>query len=85
MLNAKHLKTLEKVLADPSGSTFRWRDLEAMLVALGAERSEGRGSRVRFTLNGVTLFIHRPHPSPEAKPYVVRNIRAFLIESGIEP
>lgn len=47
--------------------------------------TEGRGSRLRFTLNERTIFVHRPHPAPDAKPYVVRNIREFLKDAGIQP
>lgn len=35
----------------------------------GARIIEGRGSRVRFELNGVIATFHRPHPQKEAKPY----------------
>lgn len=84
-MNAKNRRTLEKIFAEPASGTIKWRDIESLLLALGAERTEGRGSRVRFTLKERTIFIHRPHPSPEAKPYVVRNIREFLKDAGIEP
>jgi hypothetical protein len=84
-MNAKHRKTLEKLFAQPPSATIRWRDIESMLLALGAEMTEGRGSRLRFTLNERTIFVHRPHPAPDTKPYVVRNIREFLKDAGIEP
>ena len=54
-----------------------------MLVSLGADRVEGAGSRVRFDLNGVSINVHRPHPRKEAKPYVVRNVRDFLLAAGV--
>ncbi|WP_348639569.1 type II toxin-antitoxin system HicA family toxin [Mesorhizobium sp. M1E.F.Ca.ET.045.02.1.1] len=56
-----------------------------MLIALGAEVSEGSGSRVRFTISGQTLFLHRPHPSPDTKRWAVREIREFLTNVGIRP
>jgi hypothetical protein len=52
------------VFADPVSSSIKWREIETMLIVLGAEMSEGSGSRVRFTIAGQTLFLHRPHPSP---------------------
>ncbi|WP_348628891.1 type II toxin-antitoxin system HicA family toxin [Mesorhizobium sp. M1E.F.Ca.ET.063.01.1.1] len=55
------------------------------MIALGAEVSEGSGSRVRFTISGRTLFLHRPHPSPDTKRWAVREIREFLTNVGIRP
>lgn len=46
---------------------------------------EGSGSRVRFELNGVIGTFHRPHPQKEAKPYQVRDARAFLEKVGVLP
>ncbi|MFJ3484937.1 type II toxin-antitoxin system HicA family toxin [Pseudomonas sp. NPDC090202] len=43
------------------------------------------GSRVRFELNGVVATFHRPHPDKEAKPYQVRDARAFLEQAGVVP
>ncbi|TIU81972.1 MAG: type II toxin-antitoxin system HicA family toxin [Mesorhizobium sp.] len=82
-MKAAHRQTLDKIFANPISASSKWRDVET-LVALGARVSEGRGSRVRFTLNGLTLRVHRPHPSPDTKAYVVREIRTFLIDSGVE-
>jgi hypothetical protein len=62
-----------------------WRQIEGLFVALGARVIEGRGSRVRFELNGVVATFHRPHPHKEAKPYQVRDARMFLIQAGIRP
>jgi hypothetical protein len=80
-----HRKTLEAIFTDPVSGSIKWREIEALLVALGAEATEGSGSRVRFALNGSNLFIHRPHPAPEATKYVGRTVREFLTNLGIEP
>jgi len=52
---------------------------------VGAKVIEGRGSRVRFELNGVIATFHRPHPQKEAKPYQVRDARRFLEQAGVKP
>jgi hypothetical protein len=54
-------------------------------TGLGADRIEGRGSRVAFFLNGQRADFHRPHPGKEAKPYQVRDARAFLELAGVMP
>jgi len=63
----------------------KWQHIEALFLALGAQAIEGRGSRVRFELNGVIATFHRPHPSKEAKPYQVRDARQFLEQVGVKP
>jgi len=42
---------------------------------------EGRGSRVRFLLNGVEAVFHHPHPRPDTN----KGAREFLKMAGIEP
>jgi len=54
-----------------------------MLIALGAEVSEGNGSRVRIVLNGVRAVFHRPHPQKETDKGAVISMRRFLTEAGI--
>jgi hypothetical protein len=46
-------------------ANIQWSDVEAMLTAAGASLSEGRGSRVRISLNDVDAVFHRPHPRKE--------------------
>ena len=78
-------KTLASVFADPVRANIRWDDIEAMLVGLGATRSGGGGSRVRFVLNGLPATFHRPHPQSEANKPLVRSVREFLLNAGIQP
>ncbi|WP_202802460.1 type II toxin-antitoxin system HicA family toxin [Pseudomonas asplenii] len=59
--------------------------MESLLIAVGANVIEGKGSRVRFELNDVVVTFHRPHPDKEAKPYQVRDARAFLEQVGVTP
>lgn len=42
-MNRRHQRTLEAIFEVQA--SVRWRDIEAMLVALGCELGEGRGSR----------------------------------------
>lgn len=54
-------------------------------MALGAERSEGRGSRVRFLLNGTEAVFHRPHPRPETNKAAIVKAAEFLEAAGVVP
>lgn len=83
-MNAKHRRTLEAIFAQPVRANVRWTEIEALLLALGAERSEGRGSRVRFLLNGEEATFHRPHPQPDTDKGALRAVRRFLETAGID-
>jgi HicA toxin of bacterial toxin-antitoxin, len=82
-MNTKHRRTLAAIFVRPVPSCIRWADVEALLAALGAERSEGRGSRVRFRLNGEEAVFHRPHPSPETDKGAINALRRFLETAGV--
>jgi hypothetical protein len=82
---SKHEKTLTAIFAKPTRSDVKWGDVEALLLHLGAEISEGSGSRVRVSLNGAKAVLHRPHPRPEIKKYALEHIRDFLEGAGVTP
>jgi HicA toxin of bacterial toxin-antitoxin, len=60
-----------------------WTDIEALLVNLGAEISEGSGSRIRVELHGIRAVFHRPHPRKETDRGAVASVRRFLQEAGV--
>ena len=89
-MNQKHRRTLEAIFDDPVRpnivrSNIPWRDIESMLKTVGAELTEGEGSRVRIALNGVRAVFHRSHPQKETDKGAVRSMRRFLIEAGVTP
>jgi len=81
----KHQKTLRTIFADPVRPNINWADIESLLMALGAERAEGNGSRIRFALNGIRATFHRPHPQKETDRGAVKSVPRFLEEGGIRP
>jgi hypothetical protein len=83
-VNAKHRRALEAVFANPVRSNVRWADIESLLTALGAERSEGSGSRVRFLLNDAEAAFHRPHPRLETDKGALKAVRRFLETAGVK-
>ena len=84
-LSGKHRTTLVAIFADPVRANIGWRDIEALLVACGAEVSEGNGSRVRVALNGIRAVFHRPHPQKETDRGAVKSVRRFLVEAEVKP
>jgi hypothetical protein len=82
-VDKKHLKTLEPIFEKPTRANIPWRDIEGLFVALGAEVTEGRGSRVRVELKGERAVFHRPHPEKETDKGAVKSVQRFLIEAGV--
>ncbi len=82
-MNKKHRKTLEIIFKKPVQSNVRWDDIKALLINLGAEISEGSGSRVRIALNGVRAVFHRPHPKRETDKGALVSMRRFLENAGV--
>ncbi|MCB0073591.1 MAG: type II toxin-antitoxin system HicA family toxin [Caldilineaceae bacterium] len=84
-MNRRHRRTLEAIFEQPERSNIPWQDIESLFVALGAELSEGRGSRVRVALGATRAVFHRPHPRKETDKGAVKSVRRFLVEAGIQP
>jgi hypothetical protein len=83
-LRGKTARTYHSVFENPVRADIRWDDIVTLLRALGADVSEGRGSRVRVSLFGADAVFHRPHPAKETDKNAVRSVRRFLVEAGIE-
>lgn len=77
-IGKKHQQTLKNVFEDPIKSNVKWVDIENMLIALGAELSEGSGSRIRIYLNNIRAVFHRPHPIKETDKGALKSMRRFL-------
>ena len=84
-MDRKHRKTLEAIFEKPERANIAWPDVEALFLALGAEISEGSGSRVRVALEDVRAVFHRPHPRKETNKGAVKSVRRFLEAAGVKP
>ena len=84
-MNSHHRQTLDQVFSEPVPTDLRWGEIESLFRTLGAEISEGAGSRVRVAMGGARAVFHRPHPSPDTKRSSVRAVREFLIVAGVRP
>ena len=84
-MRKKHQKILNAIFSRPTPSNILWSDIEALLIALGATISEGRGSRVRIELNGEDAVFHRPYPEKETDKGAVNSMKKFLTNAGVDP
>lgn len=79
----KYQKTLASFFDSPVRSNVKWDDIEKLLIALGAEITEGRGTRVRIYLNKVRAVFHRPQSQKETDKGTLKSMRRYLKETGV--
>ena len=84
-MNKKQRQTLKAVFSLPVRSDIKWTSIENLFKALGAEVSQGKGSRVRVSLNGVKAVFHEPHPERETDKGAVKAVKEFLMNADIDP
>jgi hypothetical protein len=84
-MNSKAQRTLEAIFGKPTRADISWADIEALFLSLGADLSEGAGSRVRICLSGVRYVYHRPHPERTACKGAVDTVREHLKRAGVKP
>lgn len=82
-MNSKQQKTYEAIFKNPVQSNIEWKDIENLFTSLGAEISEGNGSRVRVKLNNERAVFHRPHPESVTDKGAVKSVRKFLENAGV--
>ena len=84
-MKRKSLKTLSLIFSRPVSGSIKWRDIESLLVDLGADISEREGSRIGVKLFGEGRVFHRPHPSPDTDKGAVESIRKWLKDNEVQP
>lgn len=84
-MQKKHLKTLKAIFARPVSASIRWKDIEALFVALGADIQEREGSRIAVILFKQVKVFHRPHPEPTTDKGAIASVRTWLEQNNITP
>lgn len=84
-MRKKHAQTLRAVFHQPVLSNVKWKDIEALFVALGAKVTEGAGSRVRIRLGNEIAVFHRPHPRKETDKGALISVKNYLLSVGVLP
>ncbi|MCI6799596.1 MAG: type II toxin-antitoxin system HicA family toxin [Spirochaetia bacterium] len=74
----------EEIFKNPVQSDIEWQEIESLLKSLGANISEGNGSRVRIELNGQRAVFHRPHPEKVTDKGAIKSMRRFLDNAGVK-
>lgn len=82
---SRHEKLLQKIIAQPAPKDVKWDELKVVLEHFGYRLLSGAGSRRKF-VHPVTqdvIALHEPHPAPEVKAYVLRQVADKLREQGL--
>ncbi len=83
-MNSRQKKVYERIFKNPVQPDIAWTEIENLLKSLGANISEGNGSRVRIELNGERAVFHRPHPERVTDKCSVKLMRRFLDNAGVK-
>ena len=83
-MHRKHQRALELIFSRPVSGGIKWRDIDSLLLALGAEISEREGSRIGVKLFADRRVFHLRHPSPDTDKAAVENIRKWLETNGMK-
>lgn len=83
-MNHHHKKVLESLFAHPISTNVNFKDVEHVLVELGAQITEKADNKIIVTIGERATLIHRPHNHSLTKDDVAQ-VRGFLIDCGIEP
>ena len=84
-MKRKRQRVIDLIFSRPTSANIQWRDIESLLIELGAEVEERAGSRVSVFLFEEVRVFHRPHPSPDTDKGAVASIRKWLEQHGVEP
>jgi len=76
---SRHEKLILKLKAKPTPSDVKWDELKAVLKHLGYEMLSNKGSRRKFVHQETQetqeiISLHEPHPQPEVKTYVIKQV-----------
>lgn len=82
-MNNKNKKILVQISFRPISTNIKWDDIESLFVNLGAEITEGNGSRIRIKLNGISIVLHKPHPRREIDKGALVSVYKFLKMAGL--
>jgi hypothetical protein len=84
-MNKRQRETLEAIFSEPVPKKLLWDDIESLLNAIGCKVKNRGGSKVGFGKDNEMLYAHRPHPQKEAKGYLIKKVKDFLISLGVTP
>lgn len=77
-MSKKHQKVLSAIFSDHPSSNIHWKEIESLLVHLGAEFREGSGASLVAIINGVEFPMHRSHHNTTMSKKSLHQLKKFL-------
>ena len=85
-MSHKHERLLEAIFRDPIHPNIHWREIESLLIHLGATLENVSGARLRVKLNGYEDTLHRPHHGASTLGRQdVKHLREVLARGRVTP
>ncbi len=84
-MSHKHHALLCMIFQDPLPVNVHWRELESLLNHLGATIEPLHGARFKVSLNKASDFLHHPHHNNDCSRDLIKQVREFLVHSGVSP
>ncbi len=82
-MSHKHAHLMRTIFQDPPSANIHWREIESLLLHLGAEVEPSHGARFKITLNRVEAFLHHPHNSSTCSRTDIKHLRELLTHAGV--
>ena len=77
-MSKKHQKVLSAIFSDHLSSNIHWKEIESLLIHLGAEFREGSGASLVTIINGTEFTMHRCHHNTTMSKKSLHQLRKFL-------
>lgn len=84
-MSHKHANLLQSIFHDPVNNNIHWRQVESLLLHLGATVEPAHGAVFRVVLNGMEGFLHHPHQSNVCTRQTIKQLREYLTRAGVDP
>ncbi|MFK8184317.1 MAG: type II toxin-antitoxin system HicA family toxin [Phormidesmis sp.] len=85
-LSRRHRKTLVDIWKIPPIANLKWNRVEALIRAVGGRVEQGKGSRVRFIIDGRVGRFHTPHKNGvNTDKGAISSLKKYLTDCGITP
>ncbi len=82
-MSHKHAHLMRSIFQDPLSANIHWREIESLLLHLGADIEPSHGARFKITLNKVEGFLHHPHNSSTCSKTDIKALRELLTHAGV--
>ena len=77
-MSKKHQKVLSAIFSDHLSSNIHWKEIESLLIHLGAEFREGSGASSVAIINGIEFSVHRGHHNATMSKKSLHQLKKFL-------